>query len=97
MRWIVAYLGRAFHWFATLGGFTKVCLVVLLVVVGAITQVFSGSTFPSVNWFKLEKDHKAPVDYGYGPGAGIGPPRPNLRLGYTPPIPKTPVTSKSGK
>ncbi len=35
----------------------------------------------------LEKDKKAPVDYGYGPGAGIGPARPNLVLGQTPAIP----------
>ena len=27
---------------------------------------------------------KAPVDYGYGPGLGIGSPRPNLVLGRTP-------------
>jgi hypothetical protein len=92
MQRLVAYLGRAFHGFGALGRLTKAFLVVLLIISGAIAQVFSGSTFLSVNWFKLEKDHKAPVDYGYGPGAGIGAPRPSLRLGQTPPIPKSPVS-----
>jgi hypothetical protein len=38
----------------------------------------------------LEKDKPAPVDYGYGPGAPIGPPRgANFAIGRTPAIPKS--------
>ena len=39
--------------------------------------------------FRREKDKKAPVDHGFGPGAGIGPARPNLVLGQTPAIPQS--------
>ena len=33
---------------------------------------------------KQNNKQKSPVDYGYGPGLGIGSPRPNLVLGRTP-------------
>ena len=44
----------------------------------------------------LDTDRKAPVDYGYGPGKGIGPPRPNLVLGQTPAIPKSLTAAPTG-
>jgi len=44
---------------------------------------------------KMEKDHSAPVDYGYGPNAGIKSPRPNLKLGETPTIPKSLLAKRS--
>ena len=87
MRQVISRLGTALRGWAGLG-------CILVVIVGAIlnSDVFSGP-FPVHNWFKLEKDHKAAVDYGYGPGKPIGPPRPNLHLGQVPPIPKSPKSS----
>jgi hypothetical protein len=63
-------------------GFTKLflCLCVF---------VLLGAAAPVVNWSTLEKDKKAPSDYGYGPGKSIGTPRPNIVLGQVPPSPKT--------
>ncbi|MGH6838078.1 MAG: galactose oxidase-like domain-containing protein [Methylocella sp.] len=55
----------------------------LLVALGAI-----GAANPPLDLFKLEKDKRAPVDYGYGPGAPIGSPRPKTVLGQTPINPK---------
>src|ERR1700731_3712502 len=64
------------------GGFTKLflCLCVF---------VLLGAAAPVANWFTLEKDKKAPSDYGYGPGKSIGIPRPKVVLGQVPPSPKT--------
>src|ERR1700732_867632 len=64
------------------GGFTKLflCLCVF---------VLLGAAAPVVNWSTLEKDKKAPSDYGYGPGKSIGTPRPKIVLGQVPPSPKT--------
>ena len=83
MRHVISLLGTALRGWVALG-------CILVVIVGAIinSDVFSGP-IPIHNWFKLEKDQKAPVDHGYGPGAPIGPPRPNLHLGQVPPIPKS--------
>ena len=63
------------------GGFTKLflCLCVF---------VLLGAAAPVVNWSTLEKDKKAPSDYGYGPGKSIGTP-PKVVLGQVPPSPKT--------
>jgi hypothetical protein len=81
----------AFHGWTRLGGFTKIFLCIFVVIIGALSNsgAFSGPVLALVDAFKLEKDHAAPVDYGYGPGAGVGAPRPNLRLGQTPIIPKS--------
>jgi Domain of unknown function (DUF1929)/CARDB len=80
-----------FHGWAGLGGFTKIFLCIFVVIVGALSNsgAFSGPVLALLDAFKLEKDHAAPVDYGYGLGAGVGAPRPNLRLGQTPIIPKS--------
>ena len=102
MRRINSLLGAGFHGWAAPRGFTTICLCILIVVGAIITSdVFSKS--PGLGKFMsmLEKDKKAPVDYGFGPGAGIGPARPNLVLGQTPatPLPKagsgTPVAPKA--
>ncbi|HEX3495512.1 MAG TPA: galactose oxidase-like domain-containing protein [Methylocella sp.] len=89
MRRINSLLGAAFHGAAAPRGFTTIFLCILVVIGGAIitSEVFSKSPGLGINLF--EKDKKAPVDYGYGPGAGIGPARPNLVLGQTPAIPKS--------
>jgi Domain of unknown function (DUF1929) len=89
MRRINSLLGAAFHGWKSLGGFTRIFLCILIVIAGAIinAEVFSMNLNPGGFW--LETDRKAPVDYGYGPGKGIGPPRPNLVLGQTPAIPKS--------
>ena len=90
--WHISSMMRAaFHGWARLGSFTKIFLCILVVIGGALSnsEVFSGPVLALFDWFKLEKDQKAPVDYGYGPGAPIGAPRPNLRLGQTPVIPKS--------
>ena len=89
MRRINFFLGAAFHGWAALGGFTKITLCLLAVIVGAAisSEVFSQS--PSLDIFRREKDTQAPVDHGFGPGAGIGPARPNLVLGQTPAIPQS--------
>ena len=81
----------AFRGWAELGGFTKIFLCIFVVIVGALSNsgAFSGPVAALLDAFKLEKDHAAPADYGYGPGAGVGAPRPNLRLGQTPIIPKS--------
>jgi hypothetical protein len=91
--WRINSLLRAFfHGWAAPGGFTKISLCILVVIGGAIinSEVFSEvfSKSPLLE-FWLEKDKKAPADYGFGPGAGIGPARPNLVLGQTPPIPQS--------
>jgi hypothetical protein len=90
MKYVISLFRGAFRGWAALSGFAKIFLCILVVTVGAIinSEVFP-SPVPLLHWFKLEKDVKAPVDYGYGPGKGIGPPRANLRLGQTPRIPKS--------
>ncbi len=89
MRRINSLLGAAYHGWAALGGFTKITLCLLAVIVGAAisSEVFSQS--PSLDIFRREKDKQAPVDHGLGPGAGIGPARANLVLGQTPAIPQS--------
>ena len=91
MRRINSLLGAAFHGWAAPRGFTTIFLCILIVVGGAIVNsvVFSKSPGLGMFMFRLEKDKKAPVDYGFGPGAGIGPARPNLVLGQTPAIPRS--------
>jgi hypothetical protein len=76
---------------ATPRGFTKIFLCILGVIGGAIinSDVFSKNPALGMFMFRLEKDKTAPVDYGFGPGAGIGPARPNLVLGQTPAIPRS--------
>jgi hypothetical protein len=87
MRHVNSLLGSAFHGWAALGGFTRIVLCVLIVIGGALisAEVFS---FPARFWLN-ENDNHPPIDYGYGVGKGIGPPRPNLVLGQTPAIPKS--------
>src|ERR1700732_5633694 len=83
-RRVSSFLGAALRKGMQPGGFTKLflCLCVF-VVLGA------GAAAPVVNWSTLEKDKKAPTDYGYGPGKSIGIPRPKVVLGQVPPSPKT--------
>jgi hypothetical protein len=89
MRRINSLLGAAFHGWAALRKFATIILCILIVMGGVIinSDVFSKSPGLGMFMFRLEKDKKAPVDYGFGPGAGIGPARPNLVLGQTPAIP----------
>jgi Domain of unknown function (DUF1929) len=89
MRRINSPLGAAFRGWAALGGFKKLSLCILAVIAGAAinSEVFSQN--PRLDIFRREKDKKAPVDYGFGPGAGVGPARPNLVLGQTPAIPQS--------
>jgi hypothetical protein len=85
------------HGSATVGGTTRKILCVFMVIAGTMmtsAKVFSiGPTLAEfIANFDLGREQnnkqKAPVDYGYGPGLGIGSPRPNLVLGQTPTIPK---------
>jgi hypothetical protein len=90
MRRIQSLLGAAFHGWAAPRGFTTIFLCILIVIGGGAiisSEVFPKSPGLGMFMSMLEKDKKAPVDYGYGPGAGIGPARPNLVLGQTPAIP----------
>jgi hypothetical protein len=80
-------LGAAVHGWTGLHGSTKIFLG-LLVALGAL-----GAANPPLDLFKLEKDKKAPIDYGFGPGAPIGSPRPKAVLGQTPANPKARVSS----
>jgi hypothetical protein len=90
MRRINSFSRAAFHSCAVHCGFTTIFLCILVVIGAIITsEVFSQSPGLGMFMSTLEKDKKAPVDYGYGPGAGIGPARPNLVLGQTPAIPKS--------
>jgi hypothetical protein len=95
MRHINSPIRAASHGWVALGRFTKISLCIFVVIGGLV--VIGGATInsdpfsqsPRLDIFWLEKDKKAPVDYGYGPGAGIGSPRPNLVLGQTPAIPQS--------
>ena len=72
------------------GGFPKLFLCLcIFVLLGAIAPVVNW------NWFKQEKDKKAPADYGYGPNNPIGPPRPPWVLGQVPSRPKTAASSRA--
>ncbi len=89
MRRINCLFGAAFHACAAPRGFTKLSLCILAVIVGAGINSDVISKNLRLDIFRQEKDKKVPVDYGYGPGAGIGPARPNFVLGQTPPIPQS--------
>jgi hypothetical protein len=82
-----SHLQAAFPGWAAPRGFTKMFLCILIVIGGALitSDVFSQGLRLGLIW--LEKDKTAPVDYGFGPDAGVGPARPNLVLGQTPAIP----------
>src|ERR1700738_569204 len=69
-------------------GFTKLflCLCVF---------VLLGAAAPVVNWSTLEKDKKAPSDYGYGPGKPIGIQRQKFVLGQVPASPKTAAPNRA--
>jgi hypothetical protein len=86
-RPINSLFGTTLHASATVGA-TKKILCVFIVVAGAMTSAKVFSIGPNLDVFRRERDAKAPVDYGFGPGASIGFARPNLVLGRTPPIPK---------
>jgi hypothetical protein len=88
MRRMNSLLGAGFRGWGSVGSFTKIFLCILVVIVGT-GPTLAVLSVPYVDWFTREKDQKAPVDYGYGPGLPIGSPRPNLRLGQTPVIPKS--------
>ena len=81
-------LGAVISRLAAHTGYMKLFLCILALAAGALvtSEVFSQN--PRFD-FKFEKDRRAPVDRGYGPNAPIGPPRPNLRQGQTPKIPKS--------
>src|SRR6202011_2376018 len=79
---VSSFLGAALRNSMQPGGFTKLFLCLCV-------SVLLGAAAPVVNWSTLEKDKKAPSDYGYGPGKSIGTPRPKIVLGQVPPSPKT--------
>jgi hypothetical protein len=72
MRHINSPLRAAFHGWVALGRFTKISLCIFVVIGGLV--VIGGATInsdpfsqsPRLDIFWLEKDKKAPVDYGYG-------------------------------
>jgi hypothetical protein len=78
------------------GGTTTKILGIFIVIGAMMTSAKVFSIGPNLAEFitsfdialKQNNKQKAPVDYGYGPGLGIGSPRPNLVLGQTPAIPK---------
>jgi hypothetical protein len=92
MRRTDSRLGALLHGSATVGGTTRKILCVFVVITGAMmtsAKVFSiGPNLADFIGLEQNNKQKAPVDYGYGPGLGIGSPRPNLVLGQTPAIPK---------
>jgi hypothetical protein len=71
-----------------LGGFTKLFLLLCVF-------VLLGAAVPVVNWSLLEKDRKAPSDYGYGPGKPMGASKPTFVLGQVPPRPKTSAPNRA--
>ncbi len=89
MRRIKFALKAAFQSWASLRGFAKVSICFLVLIAGAAINSDVVSKSLNLDIFRLEKDRKAPVDYGYGPGAGIGRARPNLVLGQSPAIPRS--------
>jgi hypothetical protein len=62
---------------------------------GGFTKLPPRRAAPVVNWSTLEKDKKAPSDYGYGPGKSIGIPKPKVVLGQVPPSPKTAASNRA--
>lgn len=93
MRRTNSRLGSLLHGSTAAGGTTRKILCVFMVIAGAMmTSAKVFSIGPNLARFMASFDialkQKAPVDYGYGPGLGIGSPRPNLVLGQTPAIPK---------
>lgn len=86
---INSLLGAAFNGWVALGGFTKLSLCIVAVGAGAAINSDVVSKSLRLDLFWPDKDKTAPVDYGYGPGAGKGPARPNLVLGQTPAIPRS--------
>jgi hypothetical protein len=92
MRQINSFRGGLLH-----GGNTTKILGIFIVIAGAMmTSAKVFSICPNLAEFitsfdialKQNNKQKAPVDYGYGPGLGIGSPRANLVLGQTPAITK---------
>jgi Domain of unknown function (DUF1929) len=84
------------HGASILRGTTAKILCAFMVIAGAmVTSAKVFSIGPNLAKFITSFDvalapnkPKAPVNYGYGPGLGIGSPRPNYVLGQTPAIPK---------
>ncbi len=72
---------------------TKIFLFTIIIVAVSATinsKSISAQVRTIYNLITSEKDRPAPVDYGYGPGAPIGPPRgTNFGIGRTPAVPKT--------
>src|ERR1700730_2529378 len=85
---VSSFLGAALRNRMQPGGFTKLFLCLCV-------SVLLGAAAPVVNWSTLEKDKKAPSDYGYGPGKSIGIPRPKVVLGQAPPSPKTAAPNRA--
>jgi archaellum component FlaF (FlaF/FlaG flagellin family) len=89
---IIALLKAACFGWAPLSSFRQRFLLILA---AFVVTAATSSTVVYIDWFKQEKkDAQAPVDYGYGPGKGKGVKRPNLRLGKTPPKPKSAAASQ---
>ncbi len=61
--------------------------IVLGMVAGTTVVLAINSHISDVH--NMEKDHRAPIDYGFGPGKGKGMGAPNLILGQTPAIPQS--------
>src|SRR5262245_16389201 len=96
MRRINSLFGAAFRGWAAVGRSTKIwlCILVVVAIVGGAGPSLGLLHIILPNWPKLEKDVPAPIDYGYGPGKGIGPARPPWKLGQVPR--KPPSRAKSG-
>jgi hypothetical protein len=89
MKRINSLFEAAFHDWASLRGYTKISFCIFAVIAGAAINSDVVSKTLRLDLFRLENDRRAPVDYGFGPGAGKGPARPNLVLGQTPAIPRS--------
>ncbi len=85
---VSSFLGATLQKRMQPGGFTKLFLCLCV-------SVLLGAAAPVVNWFTLEKNKKAPSNYGYGPGKPIGIPRPKVVLGQVPPSPKTAAPNRA--
>jgi hypothetical protein len=80
-------LNGAFHKLASLGPIPKIAV---------IASVFVAAAAPPINLVLLDKDHKAPVDFGDGPGKPAIP-KPLLKRGDVPKHPpKVLSTPKAG-
>jgi hypothetical protein len=102
MRPVDALIGTALRGLRTRRGVSIKTLGVFIVIVGIIAaaKVFSDDAHGQdkvhvqhnadvQDAVKLDKDKRAPVDYGWGPGRGKGIVWPNYVLGKTPPMPKS--------